>query len=157
MTFLWSSSFIIIKWGLVEKAIRDNHSQNITLLPFQPEEVLPYSFSTGDIGVVSYQRGTDSYMIPSKAYYYLAAALALLVVSEQENELTQMVQDRHCGVHVKGKDAHQIIQAILQISSKPGVLNQYKTAARKAAEELYSRKNTKLYAQAMRTYVFSSQ
>ncbi len=64
--------FLIIgegaKWQLVEKAIEQEKLDNITLLPFQSEEVLPYSMATGDIAIVSMQPGSEGLMVPSKAF-----------------------------------------------------------------------------------------
>ncbi len=84
-------------------------------------------------------------MVPSKTYYYLAAGLALLVVSEKENDLTRMVKGHYCGMHVLSGDVHGIKQAIPEMSANPKLLEQYKKAARETAEKLYSRKNTALY------------
>lgn len=141
------------KWRLVQRAIQEGHLHNITLLPFQPEDVLPYSLSTGDIGIVSYERGTEDYMIPSKAYSYLAAGLALLVISEKENDLTRMVKEHYCGMHVQSGDVNGVRQAIRAMSFDPTLLERYKKAAREAAEKLYSRKNTKLYTDLIGAYI----
>jgi len=143
------------KWTLVKKTIQKYRLENITLLPFQPEEVLPYSLSAGDIGVVSYQKGTENYMIPSKIYYYMAAGLAILVISETENDLTQIIREYCCGINARTKDVENIKQAILEISANKDLLERYKKAARKTAERYYSRENTKLYANAIFTYINS--
>ena len=57
------------KYSLVEQHMKTHQLQNITLLPFQPEEVLPYSIASGDIGIVAYENGSQGCMIPSKTFY----------------------------------------------------------------------------------------
>ena len=141
------------KRKFVEDYIQRNSLGNVTLLPFQPEETLPYSLSAGDIGLISYHKGTENCILPSKTYYYMAAGLALLVISEKDNDLSQLVKDDDCGINVKSKDIQGLKQAILGVSNNEELLDQYKQASRKTAEERFSRKNTKLYADVIRKYV----
>ena len=133
------------KWSLVEKTIDEFHLDNITLLPFQPEEVLPLSMSSGDIGVITYQDGTHGCMSPSKAYYYMAAGLSLLVISDCETDLTRMVEKKGCGVWVKKEEKTGISKSIKDLSESPILLKKYKKAARKTVEEYYSRKNSEFF------------
>jgi len=149
--------FLIIgegaKWSFIEKSINDYRLQNITLLPFQPEEVLPYSLSAGDIGIVAYQQGTEGCMIPSKTYYYMSAGLAILVTCVKETDLSEMVKEQKCGVHVKSGDVERMKRVILEMNNDHVVLEKYKKAARETAEKLYSRTNTRMYIETLRTII----
>jgi glycosyltransferase involved in cell wall biosynthesis len=140
------------KWSLVERMKAGKNLQNITLLPFQPEEIIPFSIPTGDIGVVAYQPGTECCSVPSKAYYYMAAGLVPLVVADRETDLGKMVIDRRCGVVVPNRDMEAMKQAILTLSADIELLQKYKTIARKTAEESFSRDNTARYIEAIRRY-----
>ncbi|MCP2501617.1 MAG: glycosyltransferase family 4 protein [Deltaproteobacteria bacterium] len=140
------------KWPLVERTKAGKNLRNITLLPFQPEEVLPFSIPTGDIGVVAYQHGTERCIVPSKAYYYMASGLVPLVVSGKETDLGKMVVDRRCGVAVQNRDIEVMKQAILTLSADTELLQQYKKVARKTAEEYFSRNNTARYVETIRRY-----
>ncbi|MCK4823243.1 glycosyltransferase family 4 protein, partial [bacterium] len=119
------------KWSLVEKTIEEFQLKNITLLPFQPEEVLPLSMTSGDIGIVTYEDGTQGCMSPSKAYYYMAAGLPILVISEYETDLTRLVKEKGCGIWVKNGDIDGMAKAVKELSENPGLLTRYKKAARK--------------------------
>ncbi len=138
------------KWSLVEKTIEEFQLNNITLLPFQPEEILPLSMASGDIGIIAYQNGTQGCMAPSKAYYYMSAGLPLLVISNCETGLTKMAQENKCGVWVKNGDVKGMAKAIMDFRANPRILEEYKIAARKTAEQFYSRKNTNLFIDALR-------
>lgn len=140
------------KRSLVERMKAGKNLRNITLLPFQSKEVLPFSIPTGDIGVVSYQPGTESCIVPSKAYYYMAAGLVPLVISDRETDLGKMVIDRRCGVVVPNRDIEAMKQAILTLSADTELLQQYKKIARKTAEEYFSRNNTARYVETIRRY-----
>lgn len=139
-----------VKWLLVEKTIQDLQLKNITLLPFQPEEVLPMSMASGDIGVVAYEDGTQGCMSPSKAYYYMAAGLSLLVISEYETDLTRLAEENSCGIWVKKGDIDGMGKAVKELSENPVLLARYKKAARKTAEQFYSRKNSELFVNALK-------
>jgi glycosyltransferase involved in cell wall biosynthesis len=138
------------KWSLVEKTIEEFHLDNITLLPFQPEEVLPLSMASGDIGVVAYQDGTQGCMSPSKACYYMAAGLPILVISDCETALTRLVEEKGCGIWVKNGDVSGMALAVKELSENPVLLAEYKKAARKTAEQFYSRKNSELFVDVLK-------
>jgi len=138
------------KWSLVKKNIDEFKLKNITLLPFQPEEVLPMSMSSGDIGIVAYEDGTQGCMSPSKAYYYMAAGLSLLVISDYETDLTRLVNENSFGVWVKNRNIDGMLKAIKGLSENSDLLSQYKKGARKLAEQFYSRKNTRLIVEALK-------
>jgi len=137
------------KWAFVKKTIEEFQLKNITLLPFQPEEVLPLSMTSGDIGIVTYEDGTQGCMSPSKAYYYMAAGLSVLVISKYETDLTKLVKEKGCGVWVKNGDVEGMAIAVKELSEKSDLLAEYKKAARKTAEQFYSRKNSRLFVDAL--------
>lgn len=138
------------KWSLVEKTINEFHLKNVTLLPFQPEEVLPVSMASGDIGIVTYENGTQGCMSPSKAYYYMAAGLPILVISKYETDLTRLVEENGCGIWVKNGDVTGMAMAIKELNEKSVLLAKYQKAARKTAEQFYSRKNSELFVNALK-------
>ncbi|GAG97443.1 unnamed protein product, partial [marine sediment metagenome] len=138
------------KWSLVKRTIEEYQLKNITLLPFQPEEVLPLSMASGDVGIVTYENGTQGCMSPSKAYYYMAAGLPLLVISKYETDLTRLVKEKGCGIWIKNGNADNMAMAVKELSENLILLAEYKKAARKIAEQFYSRKNTELFVNALR-------
>jgi len=138
------------KWLLVEKTIEEFQLKNITLLPFQPEEILPLSITSGDIGIVTYEDGTQGCMSPSKAYYYMAAGLPVLVISKYETDLTRLLKEKGCGIWVKNGDVAGITMAVKELSENPVLLAEYKKAARKTAEQFYSRKNSGLFVNVLK-------
>jgi glycosyltransferase involved in cell wall biosynthesis len=141
------------KWNIVEKAIMDHQLQNITLLPFQPEGVLPYSLTAGDIGIIAYQPGTEGCMVPSKTYYYLAAGLAVLAVSDQDNDVAKLVKEFHCGLHVKNSAIEEMANAIRKLHADPELLDKFKRAARETAENFFSRRNSGIFAEAISDFI----
>lgn len=140
------------KWSLVEKTKANEGLDNITLLPFQAEVVLPISMATGDIGIVAYQPGTEDCIVPSKTCYYMAAGLVPLVVSGKETDLSRMLVENGCGMSVRSGDIEGLKRAILTLVTDGELLNQYKAAARVTAEQYFSRRNTEQYIDALKKY-----
>jgi glycosyltransferase involved in cell wall biosynthesis len=130
------------KYKVVEDHIKKFHLKNITLLPFQPENVLPYSMAAGDIGVAAYEKGTQGCILPSKTFYYMSAGLVPLIISDQPTALTKLLQKNDCGIRVVGNDSSCLVKTILQLHQNREKLNQLQTAARRTAVALFSRDNT---------------
>ncbi len=115
--------FLIIgegaKWQLVEKAIEQDKLDNITLLPFQPEDVLPYSMATGDIALVSMQPGTEGLMVPSKAFYYLAAGCYLHFTGNENSEIGALCRENNCGYLSNREETLDLVQLQKNLSTIP--------------------------------------
>jgi glycosyltransferase involved in cell wall biosynthesis len=145
------------KWSLVERAVKDHRLSNVTLLPFQSEDVLPYSMASGDIGIVTYQPGTEGCIVPSKTYYYMAAGLVPLVISSRDNDLSRMVEDQQCGFAIMNGDVDGMVKTVLQFEENRGLLANYKNSARTTAERFYSRRNTGLFVEAIASHSVISE
>jgi glycosyltransferase involved in cell wall biosynthesis len=141
------------KWHLVEQRMKDQHLNNITLLPFQPESVLPYSMASGDLGIVAYQAGSEGCMLPSKACYYMAAGLAPIIISRQETDLGKIVEQNSCGHWIKNGNIDLMATTICDLHNDPEKLKNYRLAARQTAETLFSRNNTAQFTDIMQTII----
>lgn len=114
--------------------------QNVTFLPFQPEDVLPYSLSTGDIGIVSLAAGAEGISMPSKTYYTMAAGSALLGFSTEQSDLAHVIRAHQCGINIVPGDIDSAASAIRLLHSQPALLRALQNNARAAAETYYSDK-----------------
>jgi len=129
-----------VRWSALEREARG--MKNITLLPFQPEEHLPYTLTTADVAVVTLEAGVEGHSVPSKTYYALAAGAALLVISQGPNELTQLIETEQCGVAVSHSETQAMVVAIQRFKNDPLFLERCRENARRAMEQHYSRGNT---------------
>ncbi len=139
-----------VKYKLVEEFIFKNKLKNITLLPFQPESVLPLSITSGDIGVVAYEQGTQGCILPSKTFYYMAAGLAPLIITDQATELTDLVREQKCGISVSSNDIDKLVQSIKELHQNHKELDELKINARKTAVDYFSRNNTNKFVKALK-------
>ena len=137
------------KWQFVEETVRRQGLQNVSLLPFQPEAMLPYSLSTGDVALVTLSSGAEGLSVPSKLYYSMAAGSALLVVADGDSEARRVVEATESGVCVAPGDVSGMVDAIRRFATSPDVLEGCRRRARIALETRFSRRNTRRYLEAL--------
>lgn len=146
--------FLIIgsgsKWAALCATIEKHQLQNVKLLPFQPETMLPQTLPAGDIAVVSMEPAIAGYMVPSKSYYYLAAGSALLAIVPPCNEVADLVEHNGCGLRVDPDDSDALLAAILGMAENRELLANYQRHAHLVAERDFSRRNTALFIDAIR-------
>jgi glycosyltransferase involved in cell wall biosynthesis/thiamine kinase-like enzyme len=129
------------KWKLVEKIINEKKLANVTLLPWQPEEVLPYSLATADIGLVSIEDESVGLMLPSKAFSLLAEGTPLIVLSGNKTVLADIAERYGCCYMICPGNADQLISLVLKLSSPQSNLSELKMQSRIAAGIISSRAN----------------
>jgi len=115
------------------------------LLPFQAENVLPYSLTTGDVTVITLSKGVEGLSIPGKVYYAMAGGSALLCISSGNNELKNIVDKHQCGISVEPGDVEGFVSAIKRFYQDHVFLKSCKENARKAVESHYTKKNVGEY------------
>lgn len=141
--------FLIIGDGFkrtyIEKFINEEKLSNALLLPFQTENVLPYSLTTGDVAVITLSKGVEGLSVPSKVYYAMAGGLALLCICSGNNELKSIIKKHQCGILVEPGDVEGFVSAIKRFYNDPVFLKKCKENARKAVEIHYTKKNIERY------------
>jgi glycosyltransferase involved in cell wall biosynthesis len=135
--------------GEVKEAARG--LPNFSILPLQPEEVLPYSLAAGEVSVVALGGGFEGVSMPSKTYYGMAARSAVLALSHAPNDLQALVERHDCGVNVEPGDVDAFVAAAIRFRDDPAYLAACRANAREAAETVYARApNTKAVFDAIR-------
>jgi glycosyltransferase involved in cell wall biosynthesis len=137
------------KKNLVDEAKREDGLDNLTVLAFQPEDTVPALLSTGDLAVISLDKGFEGLMVPSKIYSAMAAGSALIGLCDKNSEVARIIGRHQCGVVVNPGDIDAMTAAILDLLDDKAKLNQFRANSRDAAEKFHSRKNTNLYLQVL--------
>ncbi|MDC0266317.1 glycosyltransferase family 4 protein, partial [bacterium] len=137
-------------WDKLEAEINGQGMENVKLLPFQPEHMLPQTLPAGDISIVSMEAAIAGFMIPSKTFYYMAAGSALVALVPSNCEVADVVETGGCGVRLDPDDPDEITQSIIALVDDTERLSRYKTKSRELAETQYSRTNTSHYIEALK-------
>jgi glycosyltransferase involved in cell wall biosynthesis len=136
--------FVLIGGGTREREVADlvasRRLPNVTLLPFQPLNVLPFSLAAADCAVVCLDEGYEGVAVPSKTYHALAAGAAILAVSPLETELVDLIREEECGVHILPRQPEYLAEAVRRLHGDRALLGRMKAAARDAAEGHFSRR-----------------
>ena len=123
----------------VESTVRDRNLTNVELLPYQPQDMLPFSLNCGDISVVTLKRGMEGLMVPSKIYSSLAAGLAIMAVMGPGSEIGDIVEEYSCGYRIAQGDVDGLVDAVRRLHQNPAVLCGMRIRARACFEERYTR------------------
>ena len=102
--------FLFIGDGVQKKSLMDfvaQHSlKNVTFLPYQDSEVLPYSFSAADFSIVSLGTGAEGLSVPSKTFYSLAAGSTIIAISEKGSEIELLISKNNCGISIEPNEVN---------------------------------------------------
>jgi len=112
---------------------------NLTLLPFQPLSALPHSLASADAAIVCLDEGYEGIAVPSKTYHALAVGAALLAISPPGTELTDLVAEHACGIHVPPRSPERLAEAVRSLHGDRDLLARCRANARRAAEDHFSR------------------
>jgi len=132
------------KWQMVADHLRQEAPANVTLLPWQPEAVVPFSLAAADVALVSLEAGAEGLAFPSKALAAMAAGSALLGLSRTPSDLQGLIEQFHCGLNIKPGDVDGLVQAILTFYTDKPFLSRCRRTARLLAETTFARsRNTR--------------
>ena len=150
-------SFLLIgagaKWKTIQAHIDEHQPPNMTLLPWQPEEDLPFTLTTADLGVVSLETELSGLAVPSKAFYFLAAGVPIVAICESNTELADVVYKYGCGRVVAPGNPDGIVRVLHDVLADPSLLKQWNLGARRASERFSRRKMTAKFLSTLRQHL----
>ncbi|MDM8549000.1 glycosyltransferase family 4 protein [Desulfobacterales bacterium HSG2] len=88
---------------------------NLTLLPFQPFEMLPSVLASADILLAILESDAGVFAVPSKVLTYLCTKRALLLAVPQENLAARIVESNRAGIVVPPSDSTVYINAAMKL------------------------------------------
>lgn len=101
-----------------EKVEKYNLS-NFLFLPFQDKDVLPYSLTSCDLGLVTVAPDLEGIVAPSKLYGILAAGKPVAIICESHSYLKELVDNSSCGKTFSHYDSKGLASFIESLASNP--------------------------------------
>lgn len=126
------------KYDTVKRFIEENNAKNILLLPFQSEEVFPYSMAGGDVGIVSQEASMAHLFMPSKTYSMMACGEAIIGISSAHDDLKLLIESENIGFCVTDANPETLANAIIKLYKEPKLMVKFKRNARLTAESKFS-------------------
>jgi glycosyltransferase involved in cell wall biosynthesis len=123
------------------KRIFDKRLNNVFVFPMQSQDVVPYVYNLGDVGVVTIAKDVSKGSMPSKTWSILSAARPVICEVDLYSELAQIINKNKCGVCVSPDDFTGFSQAILNLYTNQALLIEYGNNGRKYIEKHVSRKS----------------
>ena len=120
---------------------KKNALSNIKIFPFQPEELIPYTFPMADIALVTQDDGMEELMVPSKFAFYLASGAALIGITKPGSEIHDIINDNELGLVVNPNDPNSLASSILKILNNSDKFDLMRYKARKYSLKYLSMRN----------------
>ena len=105
--------------------------------------------ASGDIGIIAYETGTQGCMLPSKAFYYMAAGLIPLIISTKATTFSNLVEREECGIRIGTLSGKTLANTVLSFHLDRAKTCKFKNNSRKMAVDHFSRKNTAQFIDAI--------
>lgn len=80
---------------VIERLVAERSLGNVQMLPFQSDEMFPFSLSAADIGVVNLHESVGRGSVPSKTYNLMSFGIPCLYIAAEDSELARYA--RHYG------------------------------------------------------------
>jgi colanic acid biosynthesis glycosyl transferase WcaI len=91
---------------------------NVTVLPYQPNALMPLIYGASDVCLVPQAAATGSDAIPSKVYRIMASGRPLIAVTEEHSDLAALVKAAGCGAVVPPGDAARLAEVVRQAAQR---------------------------------------
>ena len=136
-------AFLIIGEGpqkaIIKTDVEKFNLTNVTLLPYQPDDVLPLSLSAGDFSVVTLNREMDKLTIPSKLYPAMAAGQAIIAIFTKDTDIADIVIENNAGIVIEQGDSENFVREISKLNKNRELIKAMKNNARQTVVSKYSR------------------
>lgn len=118
----------------------ENGGANVRLYPYQPEEIIPYSIASGDIGVVSQEAKLAHLFLPSKTYNLMACGIPVIGLCSDHDDLQYLLETTKVGIPLIENNADKMAESILSLYQNKDKRKQMSVKAREVACREYSEK-----------------
>jgi glycosyltransferase involved in cell wall biosynthesis len=134
----------------LRQKVQEHDLTNCQFLPFQSDQMFPYSLSAADLGVVILDDLTSKGSVPSKSYNLMSFGIPSLYIASQDSELYSYIEKYQHGKCFNENNIQAAVNFILQVSTNKQLHDLYSQNSLIAAAH-YKRTNseriTALYLQ----------
>ncbi|HEY2243676.1 MAG TPA: glycosyltransferase [Xanthobacteraceae bacterium] len=109
-------------------------------MPYQQQEMLPYSLSVPDAHWLSLNPQLEGLIVPSKFYGVAAAGKPIVVIGDPNGELANLVRDYGCGAVIKSDNSQLLAQVLQSWSTDPQTIAALGIRARQMLDEHFTRR-----------------
>ena len=107
--------------------------KNCQFLPFQKDEMFPYSLSAADLGVVILDDLTSKGSVPSKTYNLMSFGIPILSIASADSELFSYCKKYNYGACISSQDLDECARFILNLKQDAFLQSLYSANSSTAA------------------------
>lgn len=108
--------FLIIGDGArkekIAKMVKENHLDNVDMLPFQPSELAIHIYSAAGVNIIPLVKGGTKTALPSKTGIVLSCGKPVIVCVDKESKYATMIKEKANGSAVNPDDVDLLAQEI---------------------------------------------
>jgi glycosyltransferase involved in cell wall biosynthesis len=136
--------FIFIGYGgkasLVSRLSEKSSTNNVTMLPRQPRELLGPMLSGATATIISFVEGMKGISVPSRMYNIMAAGTPIIAIAEPDSELAMAVAEASAGWVIPTCDEAGLVALISYLATPEGATEAARRGAngRAAVTERYT-------------------
>jgi len=127
------------RFGRALEFAKTHALENLKVLPWQPADKVRFTMPLGDIALVALDEGMEDLMVPSKSFAYMAAGSALVAITNEPSELSDLLSCGNFGIRVAPRNPQVLAEAIRGLTKDKKKLKSMQLDARRIAEKYYSR------------------
>lgn len=118
----------------LKSLVEEKELPNCQFLPFQSDEMFPYSLSAADVGVVILDEVTSKGSIPSKSYNLMSYGIPSLYVASEDSELHDYAVKYEHAKCLDHNELQEAVKFILEIKNNAELKKCYSQNAIKASK-----------------------
>ena len=140
--------FLIIGDGKKKKELQKEVSEcgltNVRFMSYVDFDVLPYSLASADIGVITLDENVSKVSVPSKTFNLMAVGATLLAISNNDTEMSRLINKYQNGRCIPKTDIQAIRHFILELKNNWIMKVQYSNNSLVASKD-FTYKNAEKY------------
>lgn len=102
---------------VLEQMVKAKNLPNCSFLPFQSDEMFPYSLSAADLGVVILDETTSKGSVPSKSYNLISYGIPSLYIASKDSQLNIYAEKYSHAVCFTKSETAKAVEFILNLST----------------------------------------
>jgi glycosyltransferase involved in cell wall biosynthesis len=102
---------------VLQYIVKERQLPNCQFLPFQSDEMFPYSLGAADLGVVILDESTSQGSVPSKSYNLMPYGIPSLYIASEDSQLALYVAKYNHGKCFKKSDLQTAAEWIVEVAN----------------------------------------
>lgn len=100
----------------LEERVKREGLKNVTILDLQPFDVVPFSFATADLAMITLNAESGAVSVPGKTYDLLSVGAPLLCICPETSEMVALTQKYENGKCFRAEDVSGIVAYIKEVA-----------------------------------------